>query len=70
MPGRDDEGLWQLEPVAFGGKRLLLILYLPRKAKQFQRALDRLSAACDLLSDFRPPAAEGVEVPLVTFNVA
>jgi hypothetical protein len=48
----------------------LLILYIARKPKQFQRALDRLSAACNLLSYFTLPAAEGVEVPSVKFNVA
>jgi hypothetical protein len=53
-----------------GGKRLLLILYIARKPKEFQRALDRLSAACNLLSYFTLPAAEGVEVPSVKFNVA
>jgi hypothetical protein len=53
-----------------GGKRLLLILYIARKPKEFQRALDRLSAACNLLSYFTLPAAEGVEVPSVKFNIA
>jgi hypothetical protein len=48
----------------------LLILYIARKPKQFQRALDRLSAACNLLSYFTLPAAEGDEMPSVKFNVS
>jgi hypothetical protein len=59
----------QLERVAFGAKRPLLIRYLARKPKQFQRVLNRLSAACNVLNYITPPAAEDVKVPSVKFNV-
>jgi hypothetical protein len=47
----------------------LLIRYLARKPKQFQRVLNRLSAACNVLNYITPPAAEDVKVPSVKFNV-
>jgi hypothetical protein len=48
----------------------LLILSLARKPKQCQRVFDRLSATCNVVNYRTLPAAEGVEVPLLQFNVA
>jgi hypothetical protein len=48
---------------------LLVLCYLARKAKQFPRALDRLSAARNVLNYITLPTAENLEMSSVKFNV-